>query len=186
MLSTEAPRTREEIVDALSRQETESTAYWGTFDSDAFFARIGASWSPAETVRHLTKATRPVALALATHPLLLRLRFGKSKRPSLSYDALRTDYLQKLSEGGQAGRFAPSDQTNPDREGWRKEIMTNFARANHDLRTATARWSERRLDTHQLPHPLLGKLTVREMLFFTLYHQRHHVAVVQRHLTERT
>jgi hypothetical protein len=28
---------------------------------------------------------------------------------------------------------------------------------------------------------LLGNLTVREMLFFTLYHHRHHIAVVQRH-----
>jgi hypothetical protein len=35
-----------------------------------------------------------------------------------------------------------------------------------------------------LPHPLLGKLTVREMLFFTLYHQRHHVAVVERRIAE--
>jgi hypothetical protein len=36
-------------------------------------------------------------------------------------------------------------------------------------------WSEDDLDNHRLPHPLLGKLTVREMLFFTLYHIQHHM-----------
>jgi hypothetical protein len=185
MVSTESPQTREEIVDALTRQETESVAYWTTFDTDAFFARIGEAWSPAETVRHLTKSTRPVATALAAPSILLRLRFGKSKRPPLTYDALRARYQQKLAEGGKAGRFAPSERTSEDREGWRTEIMTDFARANHDLRKAIGRWSEKRLDRLQLPHPLLGKLTVREMLFFTLYHQRHHVGVVQRHLSER-
>jgi hypothetical protein len=25
-----------------------------------------------------------------------------------------------------------------------------------------------------LPHPLLGKLTIREMLYFTVYHGEHH------------
>lgn len=185
-MSTEAPQTREEIVEALQRQETEGVAYWTTFDTDAFFARIGESWSPAEAVRHLTKSTRPVAIALAAPKIFLRLRFGKSKRPPLTYDALRARYQQKLDEGGKAGRFAPSDQDNADREAWRTEIMASFARANHDLRAALARWPEKKLDTLQLPHPLLGKLTVREMLFFTLYHQRHHVAVVQRRLSERT
>jgi hypothetical protein len=28
---------------------------------------------------------------------------------------------------------------------------------------------------YRLPHPLLGKLTVREMLFFTVYHNAHHL-----------
>ncbi len=36
-------------------------------------------------------------------------------------------------------------------------------------------WSEAALDRYRLPHPLLGKLTVREMLFFTLYHNAHHL-----------
>ena len=30
----------------------------------------------------------------------------------------------------------------------------------------------------------MGKLTVREMLFFTLYHQLHHIGVVKRRTNE--
>jgi len=35
-------------------------------------------------------------------------------------------------------------------------------------------YSEQDLDELILPHPLLGKLTLREMMYFTMYHVLHH------------
>jgi hypothetical protein len=37
-------------------------------------------------------------------------------------------------------------------------------------------WSEAELDRYTLPHPLLGDLTMREMLCFTLYHNQRHIS----------
>lgn len=179
-----APETRQQILDAFSQQESESLAYWKAFDTDAFFGRIGDSWSPAETVRHLSKSTRPVVKALAMPRIVIRVLFGKTKRVSLTYDALRSRYLELLAEGGTAGRFAPSPRAESDLESWRGAILSDFTRVNGGLRKQLAHWPEHDLDRLQLPHPLLGKLTVREMLFFTLYHQRHHMAVVERHLRD--
>lgn len=183
-MSITSPQTQEQIRDAFAQQQTESVAYWSAFDTATFFRPIGSSWSPAETVRHLIKATRPVAKALATNKLVLFFMFGKPRRPSMTYDQLRAHYVQALDDGGQAGRFAPSPRSEDDPEAWRRTILQDYTRANTDLHTAVARWPEKKLDRYQLPHPLLGKLTVREMLFFTLYHHRHHMAVVERHLTE--
>ncbi|HEX8411147.1 MAG TPA: DinB family protein [Thermoanaerobaculia bacterium] len=177
-----SPQTREQIVEALERQERDSIAYWNGFDTDAFFAKIGESWSPAETVRHLTKSIRPLVQALGLPRLLLRLRFGKPKRTPMTFDTLRDHYRKLLSEGGTAGRFAPSANAETDRTA----IMTRFAAVNRELRTAINRWPDAKLDTIQLPHPLLGKLSVREMLFFTLYHERHHMDVVARNLAGTT
>jgi hypothetical protein len=174
-----------EIIDALAQQQTASAEYWTAFDTAAFFEPIGTSWSPAETVRHLTKSTRPVVQALNAPKLLLRLRFGKSKRPSVSYEELRTRYRGLLDAGGKAGSFAPSSQAETDLVAWRERILATDARLNEELRAAIGKWSEEKLDRLQLPHPLLGNLNVREMLLFTLYHQRHHIDVVRRHLTER-
>lgn len=50
------------------------------------------------------------------------------------------------------------------------------------MRTALEGWSERDLDRIRMPHPILGMLTTREMLFFTLYHNRHHVEAARRRL----
>lgn len=52
----------------------------------------------------------------------------------------------------------------------------------HLLKSAGRARSEADLEACRLPHPLLGKLTVREMLLFTLDHEVHHVANVARRL----
>ena len=171
--------SRDEILRAFEEQETASLGYWRGFDTAAFFGRIGESWSPAETVRHLLKSNRPVVKALSMPRIALFFMFGRAKRPSMTYDQLVTRYRQLLSEGGQAGRFAPSRREEADLDAWRLAILEDYARVGRELRAAIARWPDARLDRFQLPHPLLGKLTVREMLFFTLYHQRHHVGVVE-------
>ena len=94
---------------------------------------------------------------------------------------LRDDYHQRLAAGGKAGRYAPSPlQPEPDAEAARTRILAQHAEAVAALTRACARWPDAKLDRCQLPHPLLGPLTVREMLFFTVYHNQHHVAVVRR------
>jgi hypothetical protein len=171
--------TGKEIITALERQEADSAAYWNAFDEATFFKKIGTGWSPADTVRHLAKSNRPVAKALRYPKILLRILFGAAPRPSISYEELVANYRKKLSEGGQAGSFAPSSSEKD-----RATIMGDFTSTQRDLRANISRWSDKQLDRLQMPHPLLGKLTVREILLFTLYHQRHHVDAINRRLAE--
>ena len=49
---------------------------------------------------------------------------------------------------------------------------TGWGRPGRPLRQ---RWPEPSLDRYQLLHPLLGRLTVREMLEFSVYHHAHHL-----------
>ena len=171
---------REEMLRKLDDVQAESAAYWRSFDTPAFFAKLGEGWSPAENVRHLVKSIRPVTKALGVPRLFLRLKFGKPRRASVGFEELRERYQGLLDAGGKAGRFAPSPREQGDLESWRKEILQQHAEANRALRAAIARWPEAAFDEYQLPHPLLGNLTVREMLYFTLYHQLHHINVVKR------
>lgn len=183
-LNIESPHSRDQILAAFEQQQSDSAAYWSAFDTAAFFRPIGASWSPAQAVRHLSKSTRPLVKALAFPRLLLRLMFGWPRRPSMSYDGLVERYQKALAEGGKAGRFAPSERSEENANAWRAAIMRDYTQVQIALRKAIARWPEDKLDRLLLPHPLLGKLTVREMLFFTLYHQRHHIEAVERRLNE--
>lgn len=168
--------TRDEILASVDDIQRQSSAYWSAFSNDEFFAKMGEAWSPADNVRHLAKSIRAVAKALRVPRLLLRLRFGAPGRQSLTYDALRERYLGKLAGGADAGRFAPSPRVVTDRAA----VLAEHEQANRELREGIARWPEAALDRYQIPHPVLGKLTVREMLFFTLYHQLHHMDVVKR------
>ncbi len=42
-------------------------------------------------------------------------------------------------------------------------------------------WDEQNIDKYLLPHPLLGKITMREMLYFTDLHIQHHNKLIDQH-----
>jgi hypothetical protein len=111
--------------------------------------------------------------------LLLRLLFGSSGRPSRTFSGLRDTYLGVLAKGGGAGSFAPETTMELGKdEQDRAKLMATRENVTTSLTNVIARWSDADLDRYRLPHPLLGKLTVREMLLFTVYHNYHHVRSV--------
>lgn len=173
------PATGAELVAALTRITNEGSKALGTLPIERFFAAQGLKWSPADHARHLQKSSAPLVPALRLPTWLLRARFGRPHRPSRSFVALRTDYRAALGAGGQAGRFAPQPEAQPsDPDRRRGEILTHWYLTNGRLCQILTGWREDRLDMAQLPHPLLGKLTIREMVAFTVYHTTHHLTLV--------
>lgn len=60
--------------------------------------------------------------------------------------------------------------------------MAGLSAAVEDFARRIENWSEADLDRYRLPHPLLGKLTVRDMLLFTVQHLAHHASKVEERL----
>ena len=179
-------RSGAELSAELQSVHDESVRYWASFDTAALIAPIAEGWSPAENVRHLTKSVRAVNTGLKLPKWLIWNRFWRPRRASRGYAELRDIYLARLAAGANAGRFAP-DQRPPaaDLEAERARIMASHRQSIEEMRGYLPRWSERALDRLQLPHPALGWLTVREMLYFTVYHNRHHPGNVKRKLAAR-
>lgn len=177
------PHAAAEIIASLRALHDESVGYWSTFDTPAFFAPLGSAWSPADNVRHLTKTMRAINRGLNAPKWLLWLRFGRGQT-SRNYTEMKAVYLARLARGASAGPFTPAPISETT-EAERGRIMESHADAIEQLTTSLGRWSERALDWHRLPHPLLGPITVREMLFFALYHNRHHLEGVQRRAADR-
>jgi hypothetical protein len=173
------PTSGLELRAALDRLVAEGHEALAALDDSTFFAPQGDRWSPAEHVRHLRKSTAPVARAFRAPAWVLRLRFGRGKSPSRDFITLRDTYRGLLAAGGQAGRFAPSPEALPAAPTQRRaEIMRAWEDAAGDLDAATTRWTEAKLERVWIPHPLLGLLTAREMLAFTVYHTSHHLTLV--------
>jgi hypothetical protein len=127
-------------------------------------------WSAAQQLDHIVKSVSPVKLALSLPAFILKLVFGKANRESKSYDELVVKYKIKLSAGGRAsGKFVPPPKTDSV-----ESLSTKLKEVVHALATKIDSFSEEQLDHLILPHPLLGKLTLREMLYFTIYHVQHH------------
>ena len=175
----DAPRA---LAAEARRIHAESVRYWSAYSLDEFFRRPAPEvWAPADQVRHLTRSVRAVNKGLSLPRPVLLVLFGWSRQPSRAFDVLLADYKAALAAGGRAGRFAPPavGATEQTAEG-RARIMSHHASAIDEFARAIEQRFERGLDRYRLPHPLLGKLTVREMVYFTLLHNVHHVQVAER------
>lgn len=162
-------------VSELQQKLKESHVHFiGTLNrvADADFTKsINQKWTAGQQLDHIIKSVAPVNQAFMLPGFMLRLSFGKANRPSRTYDQLVEKYQGKLKEGGRApGRFVPASI----RVSQRAALISKLEKLVGSLSARVEGFSEQQLDLLILPHPLLGKLTLREMIYFTIYHAGHH------------
>lgn len=164
-----------ELERALGQTGQEVGGFFAGLPGAAFFDGDDERWSPAHHLAHLTVSNTPVASALGLPKD--RLTVLPSGRPARSYTEIQELYRVALSQGVRAsGRFLPHPQ------GTSAELVTAYLGSVNLLRQAIGSWADEDLDRLALPHPVLGLLSVREMLYFTLLHNRHHLDGVRARL----
>lgn len=185
MMQLGQPFTKQEIAAAFVSEYTAVHNFFATIDEGLFFAAPAGVWSPAENLVHLIKSCSPVIMALGLPRTALRIRFGWVNHPTRTLAQVRHTYVHEaLANGGQAGGpFIPA-VTDDFSAAHQARILAKWQDKGTDLLAALKKWPDKALDNYLLPHPLLGKMTVREILFFTLYHNLHHVNDVQRLLNQ--
>ncbi|MBK7650049.1 MAG: DinB family protein [Flammeovirgaceae bacterium] len=171
--------TQQELIDKLKENHTVFTDYINSLTAEEFMLSRNEKWTAGQQLDHIRLSVKPVNQALAMPKLGLKAMFGKANRPSKSYDELVTKYKLKLQEGGVAtSRFIPTEVTIEQREKLIKSVNDVVGKLCKQLLD----YSEKNLDELILPHPLLGKLTLREMMYFTIYHVVHHYAATEKSL----
>ncbi len=170
--------TKTDLITALQESNQRARNWFLEVPANDFFARHADVWSPSDNVDHLIKAVKPISKALKLPKITLQAMFGKPQKPSMTYEELCQIYRDEIAKGAQAsGRYLPNQETPVDNaEDKRKSLIDEWSKANADLLAVIEKWDENELDRYQLPHPLLGKLTVREMIFFTIYHNLRHAS----------
>lgn len=115
--------------------------------------------------------------------LTMKVMFGSANRPSKTFEELVNKYTTKLAEGGKAtAQFVPPAIELKQKEKLLNELLQSAEKFCKHLDD----FSEAQLDEYILPHPLLGKLTLREMMYFTIYHVEHHQKITLRNLGTST
>ena len=167
------PHKKEEIVATLLFAFMQMEEYISALPENKFLTAEQGKWSPGQQLQHLINSAYPVAISLFL-PKISFFPFGKDDdRASRSYADIAGIYKSSLGNGakspflfkpGSAGKY------NPERllQQW-KTLQDHFKSALY------LQWNERDLDTYRMPHPILGMLTVREMLFFTTFHTLYHL-----------
>jgi len=180
----EVPRSREQLLAAFAGVHSQATDVWRRCSDGQFFAAAAnGGWSPARNVTHLVDSLSAVARALRLPRFVPRLLFGAARQPSRSFEEVVLAYRSALADGAGAGGYTPREvSAGDDPAATRQRLLARWQAALPALSAAIVRWDEAALDRIRLPHPILGKLTVREMLHFSLYHVAHHANVVAQRL----
>ncbi|GAB3887443.1 DinB family protein [Spirosoma agri] len=142
---------------------------------DQFKRQINGKWSVAEVMQHLYLSARPVAKLMAGPRDVLK-QWGFAEMPSRSYETIAAIYQKALG----LRRLAPATMTpRPEDMAVEKHVIVNrFQTIYQALVESINGWSDDELDSFLIPHPLLGYLTVREMLYFTSAHTQHHLVLL--------
>jgi hypothetical protein len=162
---------KQEIADKLTEDHRKFVDFAVGLNKADFMFAANKKWTAGQQLDHILRGVSPVKTALSLPKLVPQLLFGKAKRDSNNYEMLVKNYQEKLAAGSKAsGRFIPPEIGFAGRESLSDKLLKTVANLTEKLDNFT----EAQLDEYVLPHPILGKLTIREMLYFTIYHVEHH------------
>jgi hypothetical protein len=173
---------KEEILKASKTIFNQFTETCLQTPNEKFFLQPKQKWSIAENADHLIRAIKVTKLAYSLPKFFVRMLFGKPNRGSRTYEELVAKYKLKLEEGGRAtGRYIPKKTTTK-----KMELMQEWQKRNEKyLEALELKWTDQQLDQYIAPHPLLGKITLRELCYFTIYHTEHHLNIIKTRLSEQ-
>ena len=160
----------EKHQDLFTWLENEPTGNW----------KVGpeSKWTSGQHALHLLQSIKKVNDALSMPKFLLRSKFGKANREVRAYTAIVKRYQEKLSQNQEKTRIFNAKVKTP-KTSEKDYILNRLKTENKKLQYKTNKWKDKDLDNLILPHPLMGKMPVREIIMWTAYHVEHHAKILE-------
>lgn len=167
-----------EIVFILE-QKHQDIFTWLENQPDSFWMKgPEGKWTAGQHILHLVNSIKMLNKALSLPKFLIKYKFGVANRPSRSYDEVAQRYEKKLSENlERAARFNQKLATPSENQ--KASLLNILQIQNKKLQYKTNKLKDRHLDMLILPHPLMGKMTVREIIMWTAHHTEHHYKILK-------
>jgi hypothetical protein len=171
--------TKTEIIKAAENAFTQFSENCNSMHEILFFNKPDSKWSAAENIQHMIISTNMTTLAYRFPKFIVRLIGGKPNRASRSYEELKVKYYKKLADGGKAsGLFVPKPI---EIKYGKKKLIDNWQKATDGfIKALTKNRTEKDLDNYLAKHPLLGRITLRELCYFTIFHTEHHLQAIHK------
>jgi len=171
-------KSKDEIIHELDQSFNSLVHVSSSVKDEHFNISKDNKWTPAENIAHLVQATKMTSLAFTLPKFMHVVLYGKPARTSHGYSKIVDNYHSKLDAGAVAtGVYVPK-KTN-----YEKGKLNGKLKAEGDklITALTNKWNDDQLDHYQISHPILGLLTVRELAYFTIYHNGHHLEAIKKY-----
>ena len=169
-------KNKKQIIQELNSITNELVNFYQDLPHEKSIKSTDGKWSIDDNIEHLINSIKPLTKALNVPKLILKWKFGKMNRDRKTAKEISDKYTRALSKGFSIPNpFGPKNIGELDKNKLIKEYLFQTKRLIESLDN----WSEDQLDIYILPHPLIGKLSIREMLYFTCLHTNHHLNTIR-------
>lgn len=170
--------TKQEIETILENKHIELFEWLNKQSNQSWIQGPNEKWTVGQHILHLVDVMKLLNKALGYPKFVLRYKFGKSNRLSRSYDAIVKRYCEKLALHQEKAKSFNKDLRIP-RIAERQKLLATLQFENKKLQARVRHWKNKELDTLLIPHPLMGKMTVREIIMWTAYHTAQHTTILK-------
>jgi len=127
---------------------------------------------------HLIQSETALNKALGMPKFLLKYKFGTNNRANRNYDEVVIKYQDKLAANpGVTANI--SKKIPPITLANKRTFISKLDTKKVTLLKKFQKWNDTDLDTYLLPHPLLGRMTIREIMMWNAYHTEHHYNILK-------
>lgn len=181
LVNTISAMTTVELMQTFAANHNTVASFICSLSDDEFVHRHDNKWSAGQQLSHLLLCLIPISQALGSGTYI-REKFGTLDREQMNYDQLIAFYKEGLLAGGKAPeRFLPAIVYVNQKQ----ELHESLTGLLSTIQQQINGYSEAELDSLVLPHPFLGSLSIRELLYLMSYHPLHHLAQVKANLEVR-
>ena len=162
---------KEEIISQINEHYRDFVIFINELSEEEFNLNLPEKWSAKQQLQHVILCVEPLVRVYKMPKHLIEQTFGNTNKSNNSYEEILEKYLSKLKNGGKAPSLYVPKATNI----FEKESLVNTLQSLiKGLNLAVSSFSEMELEALCIPHPLLGTITLKEMLFNAIYHVKHH------------
>ncbi|WP_138434484.1 DinB family protein [Winogradskyella algicola] len=169
---------KEEIANLIDAKHSELINWLEQQPNETWLQGPTGKWTQGQQALHLLQSIIPLNNALSLPKFLIRYKFGKSNRPVRDYNTIVKRYHERLKDA-KGKTFKGSQNMKIPEIDEKQYILNRLQTESKKLQYKTKRISDKNLDKLVLPHPLMGKMPIREIIMWTAYHVEHHTATLK-------
>ena len=170
---------KEAIANLLETKHNNLFTFLKTQDLEHWETGPSGKWTTGQQALHLLQSIIPLNKALSLPKFILKYKFGKANRETRCYETVITNYSNKLKDA-KGLTFGPSKNMKVPKTKDKKYIINRLKIQNKKLQHKLLKWSDKDLDNYILPHPIMGKMTIREIVMWTAFHVEQHTISLQK------
>jgi len=169
---------KDDIADLIEAKHTELITWLENQPEDSWTKGPENKWTTGQQTLHLLQSIVPLNNALSMPKFLLRFKFGKANRPVRTYDAIVKRYQERLQDA-KGKTYKGSQNMKVPTLADKQYLLNRLQTEEKKLQYKTRKISDKNLDALVLPHPLMGKMPVREIIMWTAHHVEHHTKILK-------